>query len=255
MRRSERLNPPTCAEGKEMQNLSRCVYCRNDFPHASLTRDHVIAGSWYPRSTPPTVQRISALSCRPCNTDRYSASERYLFLRFAACADPKRPAADGIWARAKRTMDIARARDDKERAHRQGAREAFGRGAFEMENIPDSGVLPSFVQNFNLGSRTAMVIQADTLHSVVEKWGLGVHSHIWKEAASVDAEVAVLHVGESVTRELFRGSEEHWNSLDCGPGIQIRYLAVREGDERHSLYEFRIWETFVTHVSIRETLK
>jgi hypothetical protein len=177
-----------------------------------------------------------------------------LFLRLAACVNPKLPAADGIWEKAKQTMDVTRARDDKERAHRQGAREALGRGAFEMEDIPDSGVLPSFVQNFDLGSRTAMVIQADTLNSVVEKWGLGVHSHVWKEAASVDAEVAVLHVGQSVTQELFRGSEEHWKTIDRGPGIQIRYLAVREGHERHSLYEFKIWETFVTHVSIREIL-
>ncbi len=238
-----------------MSNIGRCVYCRNDFPRASLTRDHVIAGSWYPQSTPQTVQRITALSCRPCNTDRYSASERYLFLRLAACVDPKLPGTDGIWEKAKRTMDVTMACDDKERAHRQGAREALGRVAFEMENIPDSGVLPSFVRNFNLGSRTAIFVQADKLDSIIEKWGLGVHSHVWKEAASVDAEVAILHVGQSVTQEAFRGSEEHWKSIDCGPGIQIRYLAVREGDERHSLYEFRIWETFVTHVSIRETLK
>jgi hypothetical protein len=237
-----------------MPNLSRCVYCRKDFPHAGLTRDHVIAGSWYPQSTPQTVQRITALSCRPCNT-RYSANERYLLLHLAACVDPKLPGADGIWEKAKRTMDVTRARDDKERAHRQGARERLGRSAFEMENIPDGGVLPSFVQNFNLGSRTAMVIEAGKLNSVVEKWGLGVHSHVWKEAALVDAEVEVLHVGEPVTQEAFRGSEEHWKSIDCGPGIQIRYLAEREVDERYSLYEFRIWETLVTHVSIRETLK
>jgi hypothetical protein len=238
----------------KMPKLSRCVYCRKDFPHASLTRDHVIAGSWYPQSTPQTVQRITALSCRPCNTDRYSANERYLFLRLAACVDPKLPGAEGIWEKAKRTMDVARAQDDKERAHRQGAREAMGRGAFEMENIPDSGVLPSFAQNFDMGSRTAMVIRADALDSIAEKWGLGVHSHVWKEAATVDAEVAILHIGEAAAHEAFRGSEGHWKSIDCGPGIQIRYLATREGRERHSLYEFRIWETFVTHVSIRETL-
>jgi hypothetical protein len=122
-----------------------------------------------------------------------------------------------------------------------------------MENIPDSGLLPSFVRNFNLGSRTAMLIPSDMLNPVVEKWGLGVHSHVWKEAAAIDAEVEVLHLDESATQEAFRGSEEFWKGIDCGPGIQIRYLAVREGDERHSLYEFRIWETFVTHVSIIET--
>ena len=237
-----------------MPNLSRCVYCRNDFPHVSLTRDHVIAGSWYPQSTPQTVQRITALSCRTCNTDRYSASERYLFLRLAACVDPKLPGADGIWEKAKWTMDVTRAGDDKERAHRQGAREALGRCAFEMENIPDSGVPPSFEQNFNQGSRTAMFIRVDMLNSIVEKWGLGVHSHVWKEAASVDAEVAVLHVGEAVARG-FLGAARSTGKPSTGPGIQIRYLAVRERDERHSLYEFRIWETFVTHVSISETLK
>ena len=74
---------------------------------------------------------------------------------------------------------------------------------------------------------------------------------------SVDAEIAVLHVPmeEAATQEAFRDSEGHWKRIDCGPGIQIRYLAVRKGDERKSLYEFRIWETFVAHVSISETLK
>jgi hypothetical protein len=239
----------------KMPKLSKCAYCRSDFPPAELTRDHVLAGSWHPRSTPPTVQRITAPSCRACNTDRYSASERYLLLRLAACIDPKLPGAEGIWERAKRSIDVTRATDDRDRAHRQAAAESLGRDSFGVHEVPDESALPSFISNFDAGSRTAIRIRADKLNPIVEKWGLGIHFYVWKEAASADAEVTVLHVGESVTQEAFRGSEEHWKSIDCGPGIQIRYLSAREGNERESLYEFRIWETLITHVSIRETLK
>jgi hypothetical protein len=230
--------------------LHRCVYCRNTFPRKRLTRDRVIAGSWYPRSTPSKVQRITALSCADCNVSRYSAAEGYLLLRLSACVDPQLPAANGIWEQARQAMDVTLATDERERACRQAAWDAFNQDTAEIDTPPAQGLLPAFASNFDIGSRTLVRIQADRLDSVAEKWALGIHSHVWKEPAAADAEMAVLHISEADAQDIFRGTEGHWKTIDRGPGISVLYLADREGTE--TLYEFKIWGQVMAHVSIRE---
>jgi hypothetical protein len=237
-----------------MTRSYNCVYCRRGYPRTQLTRDHVIAGSWYPQSTPRTVQRITALSCRSCNTERYSAAESYLLLRLSACVDPLNFAASGVWEQAKQAIDADLATTDRERTHRQVAWEAFNRDIAEIATPPAEGLLPSFSANFEIGSRTLVRIQADKLNYVIEKWALGIHSYVWKEPASEDAEISVMHLSEEDVRNIFQEAGPHWRSIDKGPGVQVRYLADRQGSERSSLYEFKIWGQFIAYASIRESL-
>jgi hypothetical protein len=193
------------------------------------------------------------LSCQRCNTG-YSADERYLLLRLAACVDPGVPAAYGIWEQAKQAMDVTRATDEREREHRQAAWDAFNQDTAQIDSTPEQGLLPSFASNFDIGSRTLVRIQAEKLDSVIKKWGLGIHSYVWNEPASIDAEVTVLHINEVDAAAAFRDVNGHWNLIDRGPGVQVRFLADREGDERSSLYEFKIWGGFTAYVSIQERL-
>jgi hypothetical protein len=149
-------------------------------------------------------------------------------------------------------MDASLAPDEREREHRQAAWDALAADTMKIDRPPDVGLLPSFASNFDLGSRMSIRIQSEKLNSVIEKWGLGIHSHIWKKPAAIDAEITVLQIDALDARELLQGAEGHWKTIDRGPGIQIRYVSGCGGDERFTLYEFTIWERFVAYAAIRE---
>ena len=217
-----------------------------------MTRDHVVAGSWYPRSTPIEVQRITVLACQDCNTNRYSADERYLLLRLSACVDPSLPAAEGVWEQARQAMDVFNAPNEQERKHRQAAWDAFNGDTDETGTAADGGMLPAFVSNSQMGSSVLVRIQADRLESVVGKWSLGFHSYVWKKPAPIEAAVSIFHLKESDASEIFLFADERWTMIDLGPGIRIRYITDGDGTERHTVYEFQIWGRVIAHASIRE---
>lgn len=80
--------------------------------------DHVFPSSWYPESTPGTVQRWTAPSCQPCN-GKFGEMEKEIFVRMAMCIDPGKPAAAGLWARAKVWLGIGvTGISDEEMGHR-----------------------------------------------------------------------------------------------------------------------------------------
>jgi hypothetical protein len=232
--------------------LPQCVYCRREFPHNQLTRDHVIAGSWYPRSTPIRVQRITVLACHNCNTNRYSADERYLLLRLSACVDPSLPAAEGVWEQARQAMDVHSAPNEEERRHRQAAWDAFNRDIEEIGTPSDEGMLPAFVSNFDVGSRTRVRIQADRLESVAGKWALGFHSYVWKKPLPIDSAVSVFQLRETDVSDIFSFADGRWTVIDRGPGIRIRYITCSDETGQHTVYEFQIWGRVIAYVSIQE---
>src|SRR3989442_6875773 len=96
--------------------LERCVHCllMTDSPEA----DHVFPKSWYPDSTPETVQRWTVPSCPKCNRT-HGQLEKDLFLRMIFCVDSKSEAATGLAAKALRTLGLdVEGLSDKEKSHR-----------------------------------------------------------------------------------------------------------------------------------------
>jgi HNH endonuclease len=113
----------------------QCAYCLGEFPRAQITNDHIIAGSWYPDTTPSAVQRWTVPACRRCN-NHFSSIERYVHARLAACVDPTHPAAAGMWEKARNSIDPKQARTPREREHRIRQREAFWSGLRELRESP-----------------------------------------------------------------------------------------------------------------------
>ena len=81
----------------------RCTHCRE--PLTKSTKDHVFPSSWYPDTTPEDVQRWTAPSCESCN-GHFDELEKDLLVFLACCIDPTKPAAQGLYERARRTMGI-----------------------------------------------------------------------------------------------------------------------------------------------------
>ncbi|MGE5270648.1 MAG: HNH endonuclease [Thiohalocapsa sp.] len=233
------------------RTMDKCVYCRKDFPNTELTADHVIARSWYPEEPLGTIQRVTAPACRECNQG-YSKIERYALQRLAACVDTGKQAAKGIWEKVFRSLRVQDAKDDRDREHRRASWEAFTRDIREIQGEVPQSALPSFASNHALGSSTAVLVDAKRLNSVIEKWALGFHPSVWGGPVEPDAEIEIVHATEEAAEIAFQELERYWKTIDQGVGVQIRYLAVRDGNRRRTVYEFTIWEQFKARCSIEE---
>src|ERR1700726_2850234 len=81
-------------------NLGRCIHCGGTFvnkPKDPLcrTEDHVFPTSWFPDSTPASVQRWTVPSHLKRNND-LGAMEKDLFIRLSFCTDPRKLEASGL---------------------------------------------------------------------------------------------------------------------------------------------------------------
>lgn len=94
----------------------KCVHCLRVCE--SLTSDHALPQSWYPDTTPQTVQRWTAPSCPRCNSE-LGRLEKDLFIRTVLCIDPRKEGVSGLGARALRSLGIdARGVSESEKAYR-----------------------------------------------------------------------------------------------------------------------------------------
>lgn len=97
-------------------NSGRCVHCLSQTD--SLTADHVFPSSWYPDTTPPTVQRWTVPCCSVCNLE-LGRLEKDLLIRLVLCVNPKSEAASGLASRALRSLGIdVDHLSERERIHR-----------------------------------------------------------------------------------------------------------------------------------------
>jgi hypothetical protein len=69
----------------------------------TITHDHGLPDSWYPDSTPASVQRWTAPSCAQCNRE-LGRLERDLLIRVILCIDPKKKAVSGLAAKVLRSL-------------------------------------------------------------------------------------------------------------------------------------------------------
>src|ERR1700694_4986341 len=118
----------------------RCVHCR-EF-HADMTKDHVFPDSWYPESTPKTVQRWTVPSCGRCNRE-LGHVEKEVFVRLGLCVNPQKVAATGISKRVIRSLGIgAEDIDEDEKRIRAALKDEVLRGAKPFAEEVRPHILP-----------------------------------------------------------------------------------------------------------------
>lgn len=81
----------------------RCVHCLR--LTESIEADHVFPNSWYPDTTPPTLQRWTAPSCPECNR-KLGQLEKDLLVRLILCIDPKSDSASGLAGKVLRSLGL-----------------------------------------------------------------------------------------------------------------------------------------------------
>lgn len=231
-------------------DVTRCVHCRCLLTDA--TRDHVFPASWYPATTPPTIQRWTVPSCTKCNGE-FGKMEQELFIRLALCVDPKKAEAAGLSAKAVRSMGIgAEGISLKERLHRKALKRkilaATERYKPGTETFPGLGPHPGFTEHEQIAIR----IPATLLEGVSKKVVRGCE-YILGNKRIVDEHnrltVYFLHAGKvpGAIVQIFEGPAAQTTHL--GPGFTVTRASAH--DEPGSvIYRITVWGAVVIYAAI-----
>ena len=147
--------------------MFRCIYCLKEFPDADRTIDHVIARSWYPANT-PSIEKWKAPACEPCN-NRLGSFEDNALTILAHCLNPKDPAVSHIVEKARRSIDPEKSNSPSDFEHRLKRKRAFIRQIITVHDSHGRGILPSFRDNFEQGSRTGILIPGVLLARIIHE--------------------------------------------------------------------------------------
>lgn len=92
-----------------------CVHCTKYFDE--LTSDHVFPQAWYPKSTPPNLEKWQVPACTKCNRD-YGRLEEELLLLIGTCLSNERLESLGIGTKVVNAVDPSRGRNEKDESIR-----------------------------------------------------------------------------------------------------------------------------------------
>jgi hypothetical protein len=118
-----------------------CVHCL--CLSESMTSDHGLPQSWYPDTTPETVQRWTAPSCAKCNGE-LGRLEKDPFISTVLCIDPRKEGVSGLAAKALRSLGIdARGVSESAKAYRDRLRAKIRAELMPYEDVAKGpGAIP-----------------------------------------------------------------------------------------------------------------
>jgi hypothetical protein len=142
-----------------------CSYCRGETPLREITKDHVIGESWYTTNA-GDLEKWKVPACKPCNNE-LSRVEREILIRLALCLDPSEAAHLAIIEYAMRAIDPAAATNPRDAKHRLALQQKIKREMIIVDRPDAPDVMPSFRENFDIGSRHL----PDTQRVFLGAWG------------------------------------------------------------------------------------
>jgi hypothetical protein len=223
----------------------RCVHCLRF--SEDITSDHVFPDSWYPESTPATVQRWTVPCCRLCN-EQFGTLESDLLVRLALCLDPEAEAAKGISENALRSLGIdAGELALKEREHRENRRLKLKAEFIRVtggDHLP--GVIPGIAQEPAPGEYVVPIPWAG-LAIIAEKIARGCEYKINRRKFVEPPYAVRTRVSKPDLVEpqfLLRRKV-----IDFGPGCQVIRIFANE-DENIVQYRILIWQSLCFYVHL-----
>jgi hypothetical protein len=230
-----------------------CVYCGRSLPAKTLTRDHVIAESWYPTSTLPNSEKWKVDSCRFCN-QTFGKIEQELLIRFGMCLDPHAAASASIVQKAMASINPELGKTERDKRARQALRGRIFRDIQQVETLPLKGVLPSFGCNWDRGSRSVILVPKRDLHQIIRKWVRGLHHLMLGRLLPRSQRIDVFHVTDEVAHLAFHEIEPYASKHIRPPGVFVMQAAAQEGNRAETVYRFVLWDQFKVCASVSERL-
>lgn len=232
----------------QRKDQETCVYCLSTVPVDLITVDHVIARSWYP-SDSLHLLKWKAPACIACN-NTLGRIENDVLCRLAMCANPRDRTLEKIITSAKRSLNPAFGKSQKDKAKRESRRQEILSDLREEIRPDTNGVLPAFHRNFFEGSQSGIQISAQSLKTVGKKWMRGLHYWKFGDLIPIKAKLDVFFVTDEIAKEAFGEILQFATALNSGPGIQVLIFDVVEGNERITQYAFKIWREFTLYGSV-----
>lgn len=116
-----------------------CIHCGEHFD--DLTSDHVLPEAWYLDAS-TDIEKWQAPSCKACNA-RLGTVERRLLQKLALGTHPETDGTESVSEKALRSFDPRVANNDRDREHREKARDKVARELREVSELPDETLLPN----------------------------------------------------------------------------------------------------------------
>jgi hypothetical protein len=226
----------------------RCIHCGQ--PLVEETDDHVFPASWYPDSTPQSVQRWKAPSCRVCNGTS-GKKEQELFIRLALCVDPRKIEALGISAKLARTFGIGEGISPADKQKRTAFMDRILSEAKPISEENQAHIIPGLGPHpgFPIESQREIGIPAQLVYDVAKKIVRG--CEFWLlDGRIIDPpyklDVYMVHPEEipGIVRMF-----DSINAVTLGPGFRVRRAAVRE-DPLSAMYQVEIWGTWTLYFTV-----
>jgi len=224
----------------------RCVHCLR--LTEEITDDHVFPHSWYPDSTPATVQRWTVPCCRECN-NRLSLLETDLLLRLALCLDPASEAAAGLSSRALRSLGLDTTNlSDSEKEHRKRRKAKLKSELLPLSEIAGQpGVIPGLSRQWvGQEGQFAVPIPWAALSIIAEKIARGCEYKL--KERYVETPYAI-RTTISDPDEVSPTFSSHRRLIDFGPGCQVLRVFITE-DPKIVRHRILIWGALCMHTLI-----
>jgi hypothetical protein len=226
--------------------LDRCIHCLIEVE--SSERDHVFPNSWYPDSTPQTVQRPKAPSCPKCNR-AFGHLERDLFVRIVPCIDPKSESVAGLMPRVMRSFGFDTAGlPEKEQQYREAFLKKYRAELMKPEELGGKpGRIPGLGPPDGVESPASVPIPWAAFRIVGEKIARGCEFNLKGRYVEPPYAVSVSIEEQDVT---FTDDVLPFvKNIDLGPGCQIRRIFAME-DPGFVRYWITIWGALRLFVAI-----
>jgi hypothetical protein len=223
----------------------RCVHCLRLAETPEW--DHVFPRSWYPDTTPPTVQRWTVPSCPECNR-KLGQLEKDLLVRLALCVDPQSEATSGLAARALRSLGLdVDELPETEKSHRHRLRARIRSELMPRADIAESpGQIPGLGPPSGQPSEWAIPIPWAGLSIIAEKIARGCEYALMRRYVEPPYGIRTFSKNSAAMPEKFVSFGE---SLDLGPGCRVMRVFAAE-DPNVVSYWILIWRTLCFEVLI-----
>jgi hypothetical protein len=223
----------------------RCVHCLGSFREEEMTEDHVPPRSWYPDTTPSSVEHWKVPSCTRCNLD-LGRIERDLLVRFGLCVDPTLEETSGLAARALRTLGLdTRNLTEEEQDYRDRSRARIRKELMHHTDVADATVPGLGPPDRSPSGAFALPIAYSDLSRIAEKLARGFE---YKRAtryieSPYGIRTFVPHPNEFISGPSRMTSEiTGEGQFDLGPGFRVKLVFSIENPS-HLTYWILLWGT------------
>lgn len=215
-----------------------CIFC---LARPATEKEHVFPKSWYPSTTPATVQFLTVPVCGFCNDD-FEVAERTFSTAILMGMDPKNPAVASVMETFQRSWQFEKANSPKEISRRASRLRSLSRKIKYVMRSPNKPAPWRFAvpvvtpAGLHVMASPALRLEHAVTVKICEKLVRGIHYHETGIPLPVNTPIKTLW-GKDFPPE-FRSSVRRIPPNErLAPGLIYRVLR----DDSRSIWVFYIW--------------